>query len=281
MTTVSEVVEGYKDFLMVKYPSHHVPFCNRLRNNPGSARAEAVTFSLLRPVVDEITIAEDVVEGGPDFLCSNGDAKFIVEVTSLEGEAVAAQSGWPNAIPEDGSGGSFGMITHTLRTKASEKASQLSGYEMARVLVITCEHIAADVLLGPLGAEMFLTSETKIAVPISTRESIDEKVHLTTDLKDSVFFRFKNGLVEPCRQSISVIILLSVFGDDCLAVGILHPNPKHVFSIGLLPSVPFLRMKRWPPENHSIETEWVIHSPRPTEFYHRKVVLTERELRST
>ncbi len=139
------------------------------------------------------------------------------------------------------------MITHMLRTKASDKASQLSGYEMARVLVIACEHIAADVLLGPLEAEMFLTSETRIAVPIFAGEPIDPKVYLTTDLKDSVFFRFKNGILEPCRKSISVVILLSVLGDKCLAVGILHPDPQHVFSIGLLPSVPFLRMKRWPP----------------------------------
>jgi hypothetical protein len=155
MTVVAEIVESYKDFLAVKYPAHYGPFCNSLRNNPESARAEAVTFSLLRPIVEEITIAEDVVEGGADFLCSNVDAKFIVEVTSLEGEAVAAQSRWPNTIPEDGSGGSFGMITHMLRTKASEKTSQLSSYIMARVLVIACEHIAADVLLGSLGAEMF------------------------------------------------------------------------------------------------------------------------------
>lgn len=281
MTTVAEIVESYKDFLTVKYPAHYGPFCKRLRTNPESARAEAVTFSLFRPLVEEITIAEDVVEGGADFLCSNAEAKFIVEVTSLEGSAVAAQSGWPNTIREDGSGGSFGMITHMLRTKASDKASQLSGYEMPRVLVITCEHIAADVLLGPLGAEMFLTSETKITVPISAGEPIDEKVHLTTDLKDSVFFRFRNGLVESCRQSISVVILLSVFGDKCLIVGILHPDPQHVFSIELLPSVPFLRMKRWPPENHRIETEWVIHSPKPAEFYHHKVVLKEKELRGT
>ncbi len=83
MPVVSKIVESYKNFLMVKYPAHLGPFCKRLRNNRESARAEAVTFSLLRPIVEEINIAEDVVEGGVDFLCSNTDVKFIVEVTSL------------------------------------------------------------------------------------------------------------------------------------------------------------------------------------------------------
>lgn len=64
MTTVAEIVESYERYLLVKYPAHHALFCDRLRNKPESARAEAVTFSLLRPEVDEITIGEDVVEGG-------------------------------------------------------------------------------------------------------------------------------------------------------------------------------------------------------------------------
>jgi hypothetical protein len=202
--------------------------------------------------------------------------KFIAEVTCLEREAVAAQSGWP----EDSASGSFGMITHMLRTKASEKASQLSGYEMPRALAITSEHAAADFLLGPDGAEAFLTSDTKITVPIAAGEPVDERIHLTSDLKDSVFFRFKNGIVEPCRRSISVIFLISIFADKSLVVGILHPDPQHVFPISLLPSVPFLRMRRWPPEDQKIETEWVIHSPRAAEFYHQEVILKEKELRS-
>jgi hypothetical protein len=279
LIVIAATVESYKDFLSVKYPSHYRLFCNRLNSKPESARAEAVTFSLLWSQFGDVTIAEDVVTGGADFLCVTESGKIIVEVTCVEGEAVAAQSRWPNGVAEDGSGGSFGMITHMLRTKASEKASQLSDYEMPRVLAITCEHIGADVLLGPLGAEMFLTSETKIAVPIATGEPIDDKIHLTTDLQDSVFFRFENGVVEPCRRSISAILLVSIFADKCLAVGILHPQPQHVFPIRLLPSVPFLRMKKWPPENHSIETEWVIHNPTPTTFYHQEVTFRDKELR--
>ena len=278
MNLIAKTVESYKDFLQVKYPSHYTFFCRRLSSHPESARAEAVTFSLFRSACEDVKIAEDIVTGGADFLCTAKDTEFIVEVTCLEGEAVAAQSGWPNEAPEGVTGGSFGMITHMLRTKASEKASQLSGYKMSRILAITTEHVAADVLLGPYGAETFLTSDTKITVPIG--EPIKGKVHLTTDLKDSVFFRVKNGVVESCRRSISAILLSSIIGDKSLVVGILHPNPQYQFPIKLLPSVPFLRMQKWPPENHVIETEWVIHSPKLAEFYHYEVVFKDRELRN-
>jgi hypothetical protein len=278
-SVISNVIESYKTFLMVKYPSHHTLFCNRLCNKPESAKAEAVLFSLLRTAVDDVAVAEDVVTGGADFLCSKDDAKFIVEVTSLAGEAVAGQSGWPNGVPEDSTAGSFGLITHMLRTRASEKVPQLAGYEMPRVLAISCEHVASDVLLGPLGAEAFLTSDTKIAVPLYTDEASNKGIHLTTDLKNSVFFRFNNGLVEPCRQSISVVLLVSIFADKALVVGILHPVPQHAFSIRLLPTVPFLRMKKWPPEGRGIETEWVVYSPKPAEFVHHEVVFRDKELK--
>jgi len=277
---IEETIESYKTFLSVKYPSHYKLYSNRLGNKPEGARAEAVVFSWLRTQFQDVTVGEDLVAGGADFLCVSENSKIIVEVTCAECEAVANQSGWPNGVPENGSGGSFGLITHMLRTKASEKASQLSGYEMPRVLTITCEHIASDVLLGTLGAEMFLTSDTKIAVPRATGEPTDEKAYLTTDLKDSVFYRFNNGIIEPCRQSISVIFLISIFADKLFVVGILHPHPQHVFPISLLPSVPFLRMKNWPSENNGIETEWVVHSPKPTAFYHQTVFFKDKELKS-
>lgn len=262
------------------YPTHYKLFCKRLDTKPESSKAEAVTFSLLRSQFEDVTIAEDVSTGGADFLCVSENKKIIVELTCAESEAVASQSGWPNGVPEEGSGGSFGLITHMLRTKASDKAFQLSGYNMPRVLAITCEHVAADVLLGPLGAEMFFTSDTKIAVPINAGEPTNEKIHLTTDLNDSVFFRFRNGTIEPCRQSISVIFLISIFVDKLYVVGILHPRPQHNFPISLLPSVPFLRIRRWPPKNNGIETEWVIHSPKPTAFYHQEVKFKDKELKN-
>ncbi|MGO9018975.1 MAG: hypothetical protein ACLQVJ_11565 [Syntrophobacteraceae bacterium] len=277
MTSVSAVIGTYKTFLEVKYPSHYGKFCNLLRVSPEGAKAEAMLFSLMRSEFDEVRIAEHISSGGADFLCISGGDEFILEVTSLKAEAVASQSGWANTLSDSAIAGSFAMITHMLRTKASGKAAQVSDYPMPRVLAVTCEHIGSDFLIGSHGAETLLTSDTKIAIPIG--EPLGE-THLTTDLKDSVFFKISDGRLESCRRSISAILLVSLFAHKSLIVGVLHPDPKYMFSIDLLPSVPFLRLRNWPPEGGHIETEWVIRRPRPADFYHREVKLTDDELRS-
>lgn len=277
MTMTSELLESYKVYLGIKYPSHYKNYCARLENHLESAKAEVVLFSVLRSTFSDVKIAEDISSGGVDFMCLTDNLKFIVEVTSLEAESVANQSGWENEISENDEVRSFSMITHILRTKASGKAGQVSGVMMPRIVAITTEHIGGDFLLGPHGARTLLTSDTKIEVPINSPIS---NTGLATDLKDSVFFRWKNGDIEACRQSISAILLVSILSDRCLIVGILHPEPAYDFPIKLFPNVPFVRIKKWKPENNQIETEWVIHSPRGAEFNYRPVSLKEEELRS-
>lgn len=268
MASTSEIIESYKTFLEVKYPSHFQRFCIRSEEDLESTKAEAVVFSLMRSIFQELKIGEDISTGGADFICTSKNAKFITEVTCLKAESVANQSGISNHVPKDGAAGSFGMITHMLRTKASSKARQVSGYPFPRLLVITSEHRWADFLLGPHGAETLLTSDTKIEVPLGQPINSTE---LVTDMKNSVFFRPKNGSLEPCRRSISAILLISIYANRSLVVGILHPNPKKKFPMSLLPSVPFLRLKKWPLENNQIETEWVIQRPAHAEFHHRIV----------
>ncbi len=279
MVSTAEIIESYKHFLEIKYPTHYKSYCTRLKNKPESAKAEAVTFSILRSNFDEVKLGEDISTGGADFFCSSNDVEFIVEVTCIETESVVTQSGWKNKAPpaQNKAAFSFGMITNKLRGKVSCKAAQLSGNDIPRLLIITSEHVGADFLLGPHGAEILLTSDTKIKVPIGKPIG---KVDLATDLKDSVFFRFKNGSLELCRRSISAILLISIFDDKSLIVGILHPDPQYIFPIMLLPSVPFLRLKKWPPENNNIETEWVIRKPKAEKFYHREITFKDEELKS-
>jgi hypothetical protein len=74
--------------------------------------------------------------------------------------------------------------------------------------------------------------------------------------------------------------LLSIFADKSLVVGILHPDPIYEFPIKLVPSVPFLRMKEWPPKNGIIETAWIVYKPGAKAFYHRNVEFKDDELRS-
>lgn len=277
MHSTSEVIESYKIYLEVKYPSHLQNFCNRLKNSSEGAKAEAIMFSVLRSNCDSVELGEDISTGGVDFLCDIEGSTFLVEVTCLEAEAVTIQSGIKNEILENGNANWFGTITRMLRTKASSKASQVSGYNIPRVLAITTEHIGGDFLLGTYGAETLLTSDTKIRVPIG--EPI-KNTDQSTDLKDSVFFRFKNGAIESCRRSISCILLVNIHAEKSLLVGVLHPEPIYEFPIKHFPTVPFSRIKKWPPENNEIITEWVMQRPQGASFYHQEIKFQDKELKS-
>ncbi len=277
ITEISEVIKAHQLYLEVKYPNHYKKYCSLLKNQPESAKSEAVLFAVLRSIFKNVTIAEDIATGGVDFLCKTNDSQFLVEVTCLETESVVKQSGLENGITEDCKTTWFSMITHMLRTKASSKASQISGKEIPRLLAITTEHIYGDTLIGSHAAECLLTSETKIQIPVN--KPINE-VGLATDLKDSVFFRLKDGVFESCRRSISAILLIHILPDKCCMVGILHPDPIYILPIKHFRSVPFIRLKNWPPNNNQIETEWVIHSPTRAEFYLNPVKFKDEELKN-
>ena len=137
----------------------------------------------------------------------------------------------------------------------------MAGYDLPRILAITYEHYDADILLSSrIAAEFLLTSETKITIPHPLANPKPD-FGLETDLEDSVFFRFNKttGQLESCRRSISVILLCSITEYQTRIIGILHPDPVHKFSIESLPSLPFVRLKKWPPDNSRIGTEWVTH----------------------
>jgi len=274
---IAEIVESYKIYLEVKYPAHHKNFVTRYEEHPESARAEAALFSVLRSLCETVKIAEDISTGGADFLCQVEDSEFLVEVTSLGTVSVAKQSGMAHEVPPSGTSGSFGMITHMLRTKASSKAAQLSDAPIPRVLAIATEHQGGNALLGPIAAEFLLTSDSMIKVPITN--SVND-IGLVTDLKDSVFFRFKNGGVESCRRSISAILLVNITYDRCFSVGILHPDPVHSFPIKLMPTVPFVRLKKWPPKDNEVGTEWIVEHPKSAEFLYHPIKIRDEELRT-
>jgi len=275
MTTIKDIIKSYTNYLLVKKPTHHQQFCNRLKNNNESTTAEAILFSTLRSECDNIDVSEDISTGGVDFLCKKNDLEFVVEVTCLESSAVEKQSGITNKIENKAKTVWYSMITNIIRTKVSGKTRQLSGYPMPRVLAITTEHIGGNAVFGTRAAEFVLTGETKISIPIgeTTRKS-----NLITDLSDSVFFRFKNNSIDSCRNSISAIILVQFLNDKCNLLGILHPDPVYQFHISLLPNIPFLRLKSWPIKNNQLETEWVIHKPSSAEFYYQPISFTNEEL---
>ena len=259
--TITNIVDSYEHFLQNEYPSRIKPFRNLLTSQRASATAEAVTFHFFRASVDEVQIEEDPVKGGVDFRCKTQKSEFVAEVTHLDAESVAQASGLKNEIPETGSVRSYSRITRLLRTNASDKTPQMSGYCCPTILVMTCDHVdAMDLLSSKIAAEFLLTSDTAISIP-HPRATPKPDLGLETDLADSVFFRFNKGnnKFESCRQSISAILLCSVFGNAMKVIGILHPDPVHKFPIKFLPSIPFVRLKKWPPENNRIGIEWVTH----------------------
>ena len=101
-------------------------------------------------------------------------------------------------------------------------------------------------------------------------------------MDDSVFFREENGKLKSCRSSISAILLFSISDISVSVVGTLHPDPVYNFPIELLPSVPFVRLKKGTVENDRFSIEWgthkhvntnttteqVLDEPRPKLFYY-------------
>ena len=260
-TQVPELVDNYKHFLDANYPNHVKPFCNRLRDQPESARAEAVVYSFFEANHADVQVEEDIGKGGVDFRCKASKAEFVAEVTRLDPESVTGKSGVPNEFPETGSGYHYSMITDLLRRKASKKAFQMSKYNCPRLLVITSEHTEALGLLGMEGAENLLGGDTQIVIPSG---------ELVSNLDNCAFFELKNGKLELCRQSISAILLFTISVVNAFVVGILHPDPAYKFPIELLPSVPFLRLKKWSLENGRIETESIGDRWKPDRFWYDK-----------
>ena len=276
MSSITNVIDSHKRFLATRYPKHSQRYCRLLNNQPESARAEAIASSFLRTRCDNAQIEEDLSTGGVDFRCKSKDGtEFVSEVTCFEAEAAAAQSKLPNEFLENelDIGGSFAMVTHRLLNKAAKKAKQMSGYCCPRILVITCEHIMSDILLGKPGAELLLAGNSIIVERVDKLGDTTKlgNVSSATNLKNAVFFRLTNGELESCRRSISAILLFNVSPDKTFSevVGLLHPDPMHKFPIHAFPSVPFLKLKQWPPKNNRIEQEWVIYEePKPDKFYH-------------
>ena len=260
-TTKEDLADNYKKFLTNEHPERIKSYCALLASHPASARAEAITFYFLRDNADKVQIEEDPTKGGVDFCCETRKSEFVVEVTHLEDESVSQASGKRNEIPENNTVGSYCRITHLLRSNASDKVRQMSGYCCPRLLVMTSEHIYAnDLLSSKIAAEFLLTSDTSIPVPHPSAKP-EPALILETNLENSVFFRSnnQNNDFESCRRSISAILLCSIYANAMGIIGILHPDPVHKFPIKFFPTIPFVKLKKWPPENNKIATEWVTH----------------------
>ena len=252
-TKVKDLVDNYKTFLENEHSNHVKSYRDRLRNHPASARAEAVTFHFFRSSLDEVRVNEVPNKGGVDFLCKMGPSEFIAEITCLESKSVTRKSGLKNEPTKNPSVEAFSPITRKLCDTVCRKASQMSGYESPGILVIACEHPKADLLFDFFGAQRLLVGDVKIGFSIPNK---GKGVNSITELENSCFLRLNQGW-ELSNHSISSILLFYISEVSAFVLGILHPDPVHKFPPQLLPSIPFVRLKQWPPEGDSIGIEWV------------------------
>ena len=120
--SVADVVASFRDFLLVRYPTHLRHFDLRLQADPEAAQAEAVIFSLLRQLRLKPEIAEVVGQGGVDFRAlPSTESEFIVEVTTIGSATVTQKSGVPNGIADGAF--AFDLIT-------TSELSRLYRYQM-------------------------------------------------------------------------------------------------------------------------------------------------------
>ena len=259
MRTVDNLLDEYKQFLDANQPEHSNSFHQRCNTQPEAARAEAIIFSFFQWNGYDIRVAETGNEGGVDFRVQTENADFVVEVTSILQETFTKRSGAPES-PISGKGYHVDLygVARQIRHEAFDKAKQMSGYDCPTILVIACEHPEyADILHDKeaFGPKMLLTSPPKLSVPGGNN---------VTYLEDSLFFKFQNGRIVFCRESISAVLLFYIHPRiRAEIVGLLHPKPAYNFSIELLPSVPFVEVLVPGIENYStgdsynIEARWI------------------------
>lgn len=262
---IDQVLSSYQKHLGDKYGDPALKRFNRLyASNEEAAISEAVVFNWLYRDRRSPEIKEDQTTGGVDFICKpDSYNQFVVEVTCLGRQAFTNATG---CHMHPGQPMSLGSPTRILWQRVNDKARQLSGYEMPRVLAITSLHDGAFLFLNPEEATNFLISDCALTLPIG---GSSDNTYYSTDLQKAIFFKIDDNdplKLVPRRRSVSAVLLIPILGDKVNVTGILHPEPVHPFDIALLPKIPFLRVQHWPIQNGEIFTEWVTFDPYAASF---------------
>jgi len=263
-TTVEDILSNYENYLKSKHSAKFKSFSNLRNENIESARAEAVVFSILRQLNLNPVPIEERNERCMDFQCDKNGQQFYVEVTNISCDKMEDYTGLPHN--ENNFKCAFRFPTKELQQHVINKTCQMSsGGDLPRVLAVTTHH------RYPLdaGAVKELMANTYVYQPFN---NIAAGAQIVTDLKESVFFRFnaEKSSIEPCRRSISAIILINIQADRSKIMGLLHPEPSVYFPVDLMENVPFLKIRNWPLRciNNEIETEFVMSNVQPLPVLH-------------
>jgi len=253
--------EHFKKFLSQKYPGRDL---SKTYASEDDFNFAAAMFRAMQAEHD-VDLYEDPVTGGPDFLCKGplpfGESQFLLEATHLSRESVSKNSGLPDGPLDKVQ--FYKLVTTQIRTKATTKAGQLAKHPFPSVLAIGSFHEYAEDVMGVDCAENLLITPK---ITIDGSQPLLES-YTKEDLEDKVFFcKSASGGIEACRRSISAVILVACRRNCCRVVGVLHPDPAKPFDYNLLPNVPFVRFKHWPPREDPPAVEWVVGNPDPKEY---------------
>jgi hypothetical protein len=265
-TDIEGVINAYAGFLRLANPANANRFDATRARARESALAEAIVFSILQTKGLQPEIHDKVGTGGPDFLCCGTrsifkprtEDRFFVEATCIDQDALSSRTHLPKEPPQGISGGAVGMVTTNICNKAKDKDRQVTDCTMPVVLAIVSSHFGATVVMDRMAAELAFVPEPYFRVPIG---GLADPANYT-DLNNSVFIKpGPDGTIIPCRQSLSAILLIAVYGRHSEVFGILHPEPAYPLNIRLFPDVPFVRLAQWPIVDGKIILEWVVGCP--------------------
>lgn len=257
--SIESVIEAYIDYLSHNYPKQLSAFDGRFRSDHEAAVTEAVVFRFLREISRNPHVFEDSSTGGPDFECTIGGRPCLVEATCLRVTSVEKASGISDNFRQGAQ--AFAPLTTRVFRKVLEKGArrQLDGFTVPRILCIASSHTHAPLLFSRHAATNLLTGDPLITFSIDDPAS---ESYLTTPLKNSLFFRIGNdGQLESCRRSISAVLLVAVGVLSCGVVGILNPDAENPITASMLPKLPIVFLKAWPPEGPNVDIKWSNYNP--------------------
>jgi hypothetical protein len=278
-TAIEDVLNSYVEYLRSASPANVNRFEGTRAKDRESALAEAIVFSMLQAKGLRPEIHDKVGTGGPDFLCCGTgrifrprpEDEFLVEATCLNQDAVSTRSNLPKQPSQRIGGGAFGMLTQNICNKAKDKDRQANNCGMPVVLAIVSSHFGAGLVMDSTAAELVFASEPYFRVPLE--RPADPANY--TDLNNSVFIKpGPHGTIIPCRQNLSAILLIGVYGSHSEVFGILHPEPCYSLNIKFFPDVPFVRLAQWPIVDGKIIPEWVVAYPTGHRVVHSAVHLS-------
>lgn len=255
----AEEIGAYRRYLEEEATDHADKWERLLRHSPEPAICEAVTRDFLANRGIDVAIHEDPAQGGPDFVCASLDAEFHVEVTCVTIDKVTSVS---NLSDEPQGPCHYRLLTEAFRGELSGKTRQCSQLGGPCLVSLCTLHRQGGVkCFSERAAEDLLTGTPKITMgyDAETGQGVGN-LYESTSLQDSAFIRFEKdsaGTVEFARNPISGVLLCAFGYANKEGVGIIHPNPNHVFDRHLLPNIKFARLTDDSLETGELTVEWI------------------------